>query len=382
MKQTMITFMAMAMLVLGWNVQALNPNQIDHLVVFGDSLSDAGYMDNLPILGKTDPAIDPNPSKKPIFTTPKGKIWAQYLSELLLHKELTTNNLNPIVSSTDAYASGTKQGFDYAAGGAVTEGEGVSRSPAHYEPPSVQQQIAAYVRQTGTVSVDGKSINVDPNSLYIISDGADNFLRDTELYARQPLRLLIALQNTAVQAPEQLIQDVITLQNAGAKHIIILGLGDLGKAPLVSGNRLASGYLSAKSRTFNQNLQNAIQARNAAVQISHPKATAVMFYDTFSKMDRYVEHSAQNPVMIGGKPYHFTNVTDSACQRLLSRPSTPHSVPSTPPDALTCVPSPVHSFSASHPTLYLFEDLAHPTTYAHLAVARDLNSRILANKSL
>lgn len=381
MKRLLLTALTLGVMLLAGNVSALSASKIDHLVVFGDSLSDAGYMDNLPKLGRTDPAIDPNPNKRPIFTTPKGKIWAQYLSELLLHKQLRSNNQNPLVTSKDAYASGTETGFDFAAGGAVTEGTGVSRSPANYEPPSVQQQIATFVRQFGTVSSDGKTTEIDPNSLYIISDGADNFLRDFEEYSKQPLKLLVALKNTSIQAPEQILQDVTALQNAGAKHIIILGIGDLGKAPLVVHNQTLSQYMTQEAVTFNQNLQNDIALRNNQTRGLQGSKTQIMYYDTFDKMNSYIEHPEQNPIKIDGKQYHFTNVTESACQTLVSdQPG--HAVTNHAPDALTCVPPPKNSFSPSHPTLYMFEDLAHPTTYAHLAVARDLVRDILADNSL
>lgn len=359
---------------------ALAANKIDHLVVFGDSLSDAGYMDNLPALGKKNPAIDPNPNKQPTFTTPGGKVWPQYLSQLLLHKVIVTNNLSPLVTGTDAYASGTKNGYDYAAGGAVTSGEGVSRSAANYSPPSLAQQVAAYIQQHSGVSANNKTTQVDSDSLYIICDGADNFLQDTKVYQKAPLKLLIAIKNTAVQAPQQILQQVKLLQSEGAQHIIVIGMPDLGKTPLdAGGNKLVAAYLTAEAKKFNQNLQQDIAINNQQNLSNNPNATQVMYYDVFNKMDGYIEQPDQNPITINGKQYHFTNVTQPACP-----PLAPNSHSSTKqlPDALTCVPPQQNSFNSKNHPLFLFEDMAHPTTYAHLAVATDLYNKILNNTNL
>ena len=95
------------------NQQSLIGKHGFNLVVFGDSLSDGGYLDQL--LTKKDPK-KVHAGDRAIYTTPNGKVWSEYLSEYT-GVAIKENNFNPIDSK---FVSQSLNGDNYAVGGATS----------------------------------------------------------------------------------------------------------------------------------------------------------------------------------------------------------------------------------------------------------------------
>ena len=159
-------------------------------VFFGDSLTDAGYF--RPLL----PA-----SVRPVtgqFTTNPGFVWSQYLAEYY---------------GTSAYANGNGQvGTNYAAGGARV---GTNTTGALGPIPSLATQVNNYLTSTG-----GRA---DPNALYTVWGGANDLFAITSGGADPTTTI-----GGAVTAQVGIIG---TLQNAGARYILVPTIPDLGVTP-------------------------------------------------------------------------------------------------------------------------------------------------------
>lgn len=138
---------------------------------------------------------------------------------------------------------------------------------------------------------------------------------------------------TADAAVANLINIVDALQGAGANHILVPGMPDLGLTPEI--RALGPGYVAAAtflSQYFNTKLLSELP-------------TGVKYYDTFGFMNNVVAHP---------DAYGFTDVTDQCL------------VGSTP---------------CSNETQYLFWDHIHPTTTADAFLARQFESAVVPEPS-
>jgi phospholipase/lecithinase/hemolysin len=260
MKKRLIVFGLIALVFLfPFTVRAATYGSI---VVFGDSLSDNGNVFEL--TGGTLP--DPIHYYQGRFSN--GPVWVEYLAQQL--------NL-------------TAQLVDEACGGATTGGE---------VPPGLRRQVTTYVA-TSSVSQD---------ALFVIWAGANDYLSGGADYIGAVANVFTALQ---------------TLTAAGARHILVLNLPNLGATPSRNGSAASYDDALSYSTNFNMALLRTLESYPATAGVE------LRLLDVFSLFEAF----GANP-----SRYGFTNVRDS---------------------------SPQFGVSFNNQEGYLFWDDLHPTTEAH-----------------
>ena len=161
----------------------------NNLVVFGDSLMDAGN------IAVATGGATPNPA-------------AGYYAGRFSNGPVGSDVLNQAVEGTLSVASLTG-GDNYAFGGAraIADADSV---------PDLAAQVSMYLANTGGT--------VDPNTLYLINVGG-NDVRDILFGA--PAAARIAAVATAIAT------QVNTLSALGAQHFLVAGVGNVGGIPEV-----------------------------------------------------------------------------------------------------------------------------------------------------
>lgn len=183
---------------------------INHLYIFGDSLSDIGN-----VFQSTNQTSPPSP---PYFQGrySNGQVWVEYLAKQL--------GLQPDQSSNFAYGGATT---------GLNSSEGV---------PGVLAQVQRFTKQ---------SPKVDPHAAFVIWGGANDYLSGT---------------GTPQRAIDNLTQSLQLLQKAGAQKILVGNLPDLGNLPATRN----SGYgavLNAATQAHNTALNDALKKLNSNGQI-------------------------------------------------------------------------------------------------------------------
>jgi outer membrane lipase/esterase len=234
---------------------AASAGQFDKVVVFGDSLSDAG---NISLA--TAPQIQP-PLR---FTTNPGVTTA----------EIVAANLGlPI---TPSLLGGT----DFAFGGA-----GLNNNSSAGPIPTIPQQLQMYLGATG-----GKA---DSRTLYQMWGGANDifYLTATSTDPNVLAAGTVAAATTEVKLLGQ-------LQAAGAKYVVVYNLPDIGKTPeSIAGGPAAQAGGTQLSLAFNGVL-------NAGISQLSNNGLNVIPVNTFALL---------NEVIANPSAYGFTNVTQPAC---------------------------------------------------------------------
>ncbi|MBO9883550.1 autotransporter domain-containing protein [Xanthomonas sp. D-109] len=265
-------------------------------VFFGDSLTDAGYY--RPLLPASVRAVTGQ------FTTNPDFVWAQYVAEYY---------------GTNAAANGNGQiGDDYAAGNARV---GVANASALGVAPSLATQASNYLAANG-----GKA---DPNALYSVWGGANDLFA---IAGGAPVQTTIGNAVTAE------VGIVASLQNAGARYVMVNNLPDVGITPRFrAGGAAAMAQGTALATAYNTALFSGLKSAGLRV----------IPVDTF--------HLLQEVVANPGT-YGFTNVTGTACQPQITAQS------------LTC--NPTSYVSADAADTYVFADGVHPTGRTHELLAQ------------
>jgi len=292
-----------------------NHGVFDNVVVFGDSLSDAGTFRPF-LLGVGLPASVVAGMGR--FTTNPGPVWAELVAQYYTGTTATPSNAG---------------GNDYAQGGArVTSTPGVSTPPGMPERP-VSTQINEYLARSGGAA--------DPNTLYALWAGANDVFFN--LGALQAGAITQAqLQANVLGAATAEIQQIGRLQAAGARYIMVVGLPDIGATPAFSGSAATSSAVSQLSAGYNTTLWSGLASAGIHV----------IPVDAFSL---FAEIRA-NPTVYG-----FTNTTSFACGPF------PPITTATTVTSLFCNASNLVAPNAS--TTYTFADSVHPTTGAHAIIA-------------
>jgi len=251
--------------------------QFTKLVVLGDSLSDTGNL-----FAATGQTIPPRPYADGRFSN--GPVWVEYLAAAL-----------------DVPFE------DYAYGGAETDQRNLfDRSATETSPALDFPGLADEVRLVTTVRA------LDPDAVYVVWAGANDF--------RAGLRGDESLDISAII--RNIVNAVGALYLAGARHVVVANLPDLGLTP----EGRASGMTDALtfvSELYNANLEIALTTYTpAAVRID----ILALLRQTVSDPDES----------------GFTNAT-SACLTTAGVCATPET--------------------------YLFWDHVHPTTHGHAVLA-------------
>jgi outer membrane lipase/esterase len=261
-------------------------------VFFGDSLTDSGHF--RPALVQ---AVGPNGALLGRFTTNPGLVWSEYLAEYY----------------GTAAGSANQGGTNYAVGGARV---GTNTAGALGPIPSMTAQLTSYLSANG-----GRA---DPNALYTVWGGANDLF--AVVAGANPTTTI----GGAVTAQVGIIG---TLQNAGARYILVPTVPDLGVTPSFR----AQGPASAAAGT-----QLATTYNNALFGAINTAGLRVIPLDTFTLLREIVASPAE---------YGFGNVTGTACNPQITASS------------VTC--SPLNYATPNAPDVYAFADGVHPSSKAH-----------------
>lgn len=265
------------------------------LVAFGDSLSDAGNSDNavLSIYKLNNNTCDPTHPCGPYVDGhyTNGSTAVEYLANAILPSSTVTSNFK-----------------DYAVSGATTGigNFGDGGDPAHpgaLSIPGMAFEVGYYLTST---------TSIDPNTLFFIWGGANDFLT----------------QSSPVEAAKNIALIVKTLATvAGAKNFFVPNLPDLGLTPFAIFSSLQT-QANAFSVAFNATLNS--ELNQLATQL--PLANLIQF-DTFSFFNNLYTNANQ---------YGFTNKFTPCVSGLTA---------------------------CAHPDENIFWDGFHPTTAAHKLIS-------------
>ena len=229
--------------------------RFNNVVVFGDSLSDAG---NVSLI------LDPTIQTTQRFTTNPGSTAAENVAKALGF------------TITPSLQGGT----DYAYGGA-----GFVNNATTLPIENIPQQFQQYFAATG-----GKA---DPRTLYQVWGGANDIFYLTDTYT--DANTIAAGAAAAAQVEVKLLNG---LQAAGAKYVVVYNLPDIGKTP----DSIAGGAATVAGGTQISLVYNGIL--NSGIQQLSNNGLNVIPINTFALINEVVANPAA---------YGFTNVTAPAC---------------------------------------------------------------------
>ena len=294
--------------------------QFSQVIVFGDSLSDAGYF--RPVLGAAGVPASLLPSLGR-FTTAPGPVWSELVAAYY-GAPTGPSNLN--------------NGNIFAQGGARVASNSASTPTGAAQRP-VTTQVTEYLARSGGTA--------DPNALYAIWGGANDVIQT--LGAVSAGAIASDQAAAAIQAAAGAeIQQIARLRAAGARYIVVFGLPNIGATPgLTAAGAAASGGATQLSAGFNTALFVGLAQTGLRV----------IPIDSFS----FLAEIRANPSAFG-----FANITTPACGAFPPF--------SSGPDALFCPPN-VWAASNANQT-YLFADGIHPTAAGHALIAQFVESMI------
>jgi outer membrane lipase/esterase len=210
----LLTPLAAACLLAGTSL-SLHASPYSSLVVFGDSLSDAGWFTDadgpVRFTNRVGPGYLPGEAYGPV-------------APMLLGSQLGLGE--------DGLAAANSGGSNWAVGGYRTD------------------QILDTVNDQ---YLAGNGFRADPNALYYITGGGNDFLQ-----------LQVTSPATAQAAAGRLVDSVQALQQAGARHIMVWLLPDVGKTPAISGTGLAT-TVSQLGVEFNNELVRQLSTVDAEI---------------------------------------------------------------------------------------------------------------------
>ncbi|MED7788856.1 SGNH/GDSL hydrolase family protein [Francisella sp. 19X1-34] len=354
-------------------------DRLQNIVIFGDSLSDAGYANNFHNIDNDWPTIPSNSKKikQATYSSPDAHytVWPQYLG--INNKNIATpNNLLTFPQNINRAVKPFLKGNDYAAGGATTICKGIGEKGDYIPPPigplrdgencmddskniEKYNQIDSYLKQHNN--------KANPNTIYIIWGGANNAFLQLQAFTNNrsmlvKLYFLIKYSITGSVSPtkelkgmdnaaKDIVYDVNYLIRHGAKpkNIYVINLPDLGIIPIATDN-------GKTTKSFKTALFDSLStAFNDQLRRSSSKGINIINSNKFFKA--IVKNKE---VRVNGVEYTFSNVTQSACDFKGS-------------NALTCIPK---DYNSGKYNKYLFAGKVHPTSYTHQVLAKYIASKI------
>jgi outer membrane lipase/esterase len=287
--------------------------QFSNVVVFGDSLSDAGYYRPfLASLGLPPQVV----AALGRFTTNPGPVWSELVAQYYGFQPAASN------------AGGTI----YAQGGARVSRPSASTPPGSAQRP-VSTQIDEYLAANGG--------HADPNALYAVWIGANDIFQNLAVFAAGGIDQA-TLQTNVLGAATSEIQQIGRLEATGARYVLVFALPNIGGTPAFAGTPNA-GPVTQLSAGYNTTLFSGLAAAGIHV----------IPVDTFALFSEVVA----NP-----SAYGFTNVTSMACG-----PFPPITTASTVSSQF-CLPTNLVAPDAAQ--TYLFADSVHPTSAAQAITAQ------------
>lgn len=221
------------------------------MIVLGDSLADAGQFPDAG--GPAGATLRFTNRTGPTYLNGSGELY-DLNSSTLLGGMLGVSPADLQASTSPVRAAqGLADGNNWAVGG--------DRTDQILAAITTQSQVANTDSATGVTTVfrtrpgylPGNNFRADPNALYYLTGGGNDFLQGRVLSAQQ-----------AVGAANNLADSAQVLSQAGARYIMVWLLPDIGQTPAVSGTplQIPSTLLSG---VFNQQLVNRLSQIDAEV---------------------------------------------------------------------------------------------------------------------
>ncbi|KRW58979.1 esterase EstP [Pseudomonas sp. TTU2014-080ASC] len=266
MKRILTPIAASCLLLLSPSHSSASP--YSSLVVFGDSLSDAGQFPDAD--GPANATRRFTNRVGPTFQPGSGEIYGS-TSPMLLGEMLGLGPQTPSTSSV-YQSNGWADGNNWAVGG--------------YRTDQIYDSIAApggsvagtRTRDGYLVDLASRGLRLDPKALFYVNGGGNDFLQGT-----------IFAQGAAASAG-QLADGVLALQNAGARYILVSLLPDVGTTPAISGSPLAA-TVSEVGAQFNVELVKRLEGMSAQII---PLNVPQMFTEVLARADAFGLDSTQN----------------------------------------------------------------------------------------
>ncbi|KPW25427.1 Outer membrane autotransporter barrel [Pseudomonas cannabina pv. alisalensis] len=217
------------------------------MVVFGDSLADAGQFPDT--AGPRGSTLRFTNRVGPTYQDGSGEVFSLNSSTLIGRMlRVPAGDLAASTSPVNA-ALGAPDGNNWAVGGYRTDQilDSINSQSTVVDPNS------GTLLRSRTGYLPTNSFRADPNALYYLTGGGNDFLQGRVLSA-----------SSAGQAANQLADSAQALQQAGARYIMVWLLPDIGRTPALSGTPLASAT-SALSAAFNQQLVSRLAQINAQI---------------------------------------------------------------------------------------------------------------------
>jgi outer membrane lipase/esterase len=311
-----------AAVVLGLAANAAQAQQFSNVIVFGDSLSDAGNY------------VGVIPGAQGSFTTNPDPIAVELIADFY-GIDLTSS----FVPATGTYTGG----WDFAWGGAqITHPFCVGGAAGLPAPPcqSLTAQVGSYFGRTGGVA--------DPNALYSVLGGANDLFFNLARVQAGAITSAQAQANLVGSATNE-IGLIGALQNAGARYIIVYNLPDVGVTPFGTASG-AGTSITGLTLLYN----GALDAGLAQL------GDGIIAVDTYNLIKE---------VTANYTAYGFTNITQTACDPALMPLATGGS-------SLFCGPGNYRTPTANED--FLYADGVHPTGAAHAILAQAVIAEIAA----
>ncbi|WP_347928155.1 esterase EstP [Pseudomonas helvetica] len=239
-KQTMFVPLASCVLAMACAQAIAAPAPYTKFIVFGDSLNDAGqFTDTGGPAGATERFTN---RVGPTYKDGNGEVRAANSTQLLGGKLGFSPDQTAASTSAVRASEGLPDGNNWAVGG--------------YRTDQILDSITT-TSDTGERSRPGylpsNNFRADPNALYFLSGGGNDFLQGR-----------VTSLDQANAAADRLVSSVQTLQQAGAKYIMVWLLPDIGLTPAINGSPLQA-FTSQLSAQFNTELVSQLQHVNAEV---------------------------------------------------------------------------------------------------------------------
>jgi outer membrane lipase/esterase len=321
--KTWPTLLASALLLAAAPCALAAPSPYSGMLVFGDSLSDAGQFPDLQLPGESLRFTNRDGAGQPYALNASTRL-GQRLG-------IDAGQLAASTSVVNA-ALGLADGNNWATGGYTTP------------------QILDSITGTSTVASNGlllrqrdgylpwladQGLRVDPNALFYLNGGANDFFQQS---AVDPGAIDASF---AIATANTLADSAAALDQAGARYLMVWLLPDLGNTPgsALAGDAATRAGLSALSGLFNQTLVARLAALDSnVIGLNVP----LLLGEVVAEPTRYGLAAGQD---LSGTCYDAS--------------------------AGDCLENPVHGLNGSSPdaSQLLFNDFGHPTATGQQLIA-------------
>jgi outer membrane lipase/esterase len=237
---TLAAPLAVCLLAMACTQAIAAPNPYSNFIVFGDSLSDAGQFTDTG--GPAGATLRFTNRTGPVYLDGSGEVYSANSTQLLGGKLGFSPDQTAASTSAARADEGLPDGNNWAVGGYRTD-----------QILDSINDVSATGERTRPGYLATNNLRADPNALYFLSGGGNDFLQGLVLNPAQ-----------AGAAADRLADSAQVLQTAGARYIMVWLLPDLGLTPAINGSPAQPG-ISLLSSLFNQRLVTRLGGIDAEV---------------------------------------------------------------------------------------------------------------------